>query len=81
MKVSGKEYRMRLMDLSNSTMQLIMSLQKKETYKEANAIVAETDNSEEEVIRKLTALKKQYEEYLRRKNLSTNNKKESTKKS
>lgn len=56
MRVSGEDYSKRLRTFSNDTMQLIMQLQNRATFKEANRIAAETDYSEEEVVRRLKAL-------------------------
>ncbi len=57
MLVSGEEYSKRLETFSDDTLRLIMATTNtRATYKKASLIIRETDNSEEEVARKLKEL-------------------------
>ena len=59
MIVHGEEFSQRLETFSDSTMLLIMELQDKETHKEVDKYITDTNYSEQQVVEKLQAIKRQ----------------------
>lgn len=61
MKVHGEAYSKRLQTFADSTIKLILETKTKENYRQVTDITTETDYTEEQVVEKLQAIKKQYD--------------------
>ena len=64
MKVSGEAYTKRLQTFADSTIKLILETKTKENYRQVSDITTETDYTEQQVVGKLQAIKRQKENNL-----------------